>query len=271
MKKFSSFKILWHYLKDDKIKLFLYILLVLLTYLPGLATAIFWGLALEELMEMNLKGFVLYLAIWEGLFIFFYTILQIPRDYLYNYLEIKFMKNVSKDLYRKINNLPAIAFEEIGVGEFVNRLYNDPDRVMELLQKLIKLLCKGLVIILVLVVSFNISLLLGFEILIFAIIMGFISYRFFPKIKKTQESIKKESDSYVKVATENITGIREIKSLGIKRNIENGVFSILDKLLLSINGTSSGVLISYTVFSLFILFLNIWLSIVLSVAITPIF
>lgn len=232
MKKFSSFKILWHYLKDDKIKLFLYILLVLLTYLPGLATAIFWGLALEELIDMNLKGFVLYLAIWEGLFIFFYTILQIPRDYLYNYLEIKFMKNVSKDLYRKINNLPAIAFEEIGVGEFVNRLYNDPDRVMELLQKLIKLLCKGLVIILVLVVSFNISLLLGFEILIFAIIMGFISYRFFPKIKKTQESIKKESDSYVKVATENITGIREIKSLGIKRNIENGVFSILDKMFM---------------------------------------
>ena len=30
MKKFSSFKILWHYLKDDKVKLFIYILLVLL-------------------------------------------------------------------------------------------------------------------------------------------------------------------------------------------------------------------------------------------------
>ena len=49
--------------------------------------------------------------------------------------------------------------------------------------------------------------------------MGFISYKFFPKIKKTQEKIKKESDSYVKTATENLTGIREIKSLGIKTNI----------------------------------------------------
>ena len=230
MKKFSNFKILWHYLKEDKLKLILYIILVLLTYLPGLATAVFWGLALEELIELNLKGFVLYLAIWEGLFIFFYTILQIPRDYLYNYLEIKFMKNVSKDLYKKINNLPAIAFEEIGVGEFVNRLYNDPERVMELLQKLIKLICKGFVVVLVLIVSFSISLVLGIEILIFAISMGFISYKFFPKIKKTQESIKKEADSYVKTATENITGIREIKSLGIKRNIEFNIFSILDNL-----------------------------------------
>ena len=191
MKKFSSFKILWHYLKDDKVKLFVYMLLVLLTYLPGLATAIFWGLALEELMGMNLKGFVLYLAIWEGLFIFFYTILQIPRDYLYNYLEIKFMKNVSKDLYRKIDNLPAIAFEEIGVGEFVNRLYNDPDRVMELLQKLIKLLCKGLVIILVFIVSFNISLLLDLKYLYLRLLWGLFLIDFFLKLRKHKKVLKK--------------------------------------------------------------------------------
>lgn len=230
MKKFSTFKILFHYLKDEKLKMFIYILLVLFTYIPSLVTAYFWGIALEALMSKNFNEFVLYLAIWEGIYIFFYTILQIPRDTLYNYLEIKFTKNVSKDLYKKIDMLPAKAFEEIGVGEFINRLYTDPDRIMELLQKLIRLVCKALVVVVVLIVSFKISLLLGFEILIFSFIMGFISFKFFPKIKKTQESIKKESDNYVKVATENITGIREIKSLGIKKNIENNIFNILDNL-----------------------------------------
>ncbi len=230
MKKFSTFKILFHYLKDEKLKMFIYILLVLFTYIPSLVTAYFWGIALEALISKNFNDFVLYLAIWEGIYIFFYTILQIPRDTLYNYLEIKFTKNVSKDLYKKIDMLPAKAFEEIGVGEFINRLYTDPDRVMELLQKLIRLICKALVVVVVLIVSFKISLLLGCEILVFGFIMGFISFKFFPKIKKTQESIKKESDNYVKVATENITGIREIKSLGIKKNIENNIFSILDNL-----------------------------------------
>lgn len=230
MKKFSNFKILLSYLKDEKLKVFFYILLVLLTYLPSLATAFFWGVALEKLIEKDLWGFTLYLAIWEGIYIFFYTILQVPRDKLHNYLEIKFTKNVSKDLYQKIDRLPAKAFEEIGVGEFINRLYTDPDRVMELLQKLIKLICKSFVIIIVLVISFRISLLLGAEILIFGFIMGLISYKFFPKIKKTQESIKKESDNYVKVATENITGIREIKSLGVRKNIENNIFKIIDQL-----------------------------------------
>lgn len=230
MKKFSTFKILFHYLKDEKLKMFIYILLVLFTYVPSLVTAYFWGIALEALISKNFNEFVLYLAIWEGIYIFFYTILQIPRDTLYNYLEIKFTKNVSKDLYKKIDMLPANAFEEIGVGEFINRLYTDPDRIMELLQKLIRLVCKALVVVVVLIVSFKISLLLGCEILIFGFIMGFISFKFFPKIKKTQESIKKESDNYVKVATENITGIREIKSLGIKKNIENNIFNILDNL-----------------------------------------
>lgn len=232
MKKFSSFKILFHYLKDEKVRLLIYIVLVFLTYLPALGTAYFWGVALEKLILKDLNGFFINLVLWEGIYIVFYTILQIPKDSLYNYLEIKFTKNVSKDLYKKIDCLPSKAFEDIGVGEFINRLYNDPDRVMGLLQHLVKLICKGFVIIVVLIICFRISIILFLEVFVFAFIMGFISYKFFPKIKKTQESIKKESDNYVKVATENITGIREIKSLGIKKNIEKNIFGILDKLFM---------------------------------------
>lgn len=235
MNKVKSFKVLWKYIKDDKFKLFIYVLLVILTYAPTILSAFFWGKALEELLTKNIYNFVIYLGLWEGLYIIFYSILQLPRDYLYNYLEIKFIKNASKDLYKKIDNLPAIAFEKIGVGEFINRLYNDTDRVMELLAKLIKLLCKALVVVFVLIISFNISIILGIEIIIFGLIMGFISYKFFPKIKKVQEEIKKESDDYVKTATENITGIREIKSLGIKKIIEKDIFKKIDSLYYNTN------------------------------------
>ena len=208
---------------------------VILTYAPTILSAIFWGKALEQLLTKNIYSFVIYLGLWEGLYIIFYSILQLPRDYLYNYLEIKFIKNASKDLYKKIDNLPAVAFEKIGVGEFINRLYNDTDRVMELLAKLIKLVCKALVVVFVLIISFNISIILGIKIIIFGLIMGFISYKFFPKIKKVQEEIKKESDDYVKKATENITGIREIKSLGIKKIIEKDIFKKIDSLYYNTN------------------------------------
>lgn len=231
--KLKSFKILWHYLKGDKFKVLLYIILVLLNYLPALISAFFWGKALEYLIVKDFSNFTLYLTILVGIYVVFYTILQIPTKKLYNYLEIKFMKNVSFDLYKKIDNLPAIAFEDIGVGEFINRLYTDPDRVMSLLAQLVRLMCKAIVVIFVYCLSFSISIVLGIEMIIFSFIMGFISFKFFPKIKNTQKDIKKQSDEYVKISTENITGIREIKALGIKENIESNVFEKLKKLFLS--------------------------------------
>ena len=222
--------LIFKYLKEDKLKLIIYLILVFTSYVPSLGAAFFWGLALEKLILQEFQRFVLYLVIWEGLYILFYSILSMPRDYLYSYLEIKFTKNVIKDLYHKISNLPAIAYEDIGVGEFINRMYTDPDRIMELLAKLIKMSCRALVVIAILVISFKVSIVLGIEILAFAFIMGFISYKFFPKIKKTQEKIKKESDEYVKSATENLTGIREIKALGIKKNIEKRINFNIDNL-----------------------------------------
>ena len=223
MEKLKSFKILWNYLKKDKIKLFLYLFLVIITYIPALLSAFFWGLAVEYLINYQFIKFAIYLLAWSTLYILFYCVLQYPRERLYNILEINFIKRVSIDMYQKIQNLPSISFEEIGVGEFINRLYTDPDRIMELLSKLIRMICKSVVVIIILVISFKVSYILFLEIVIFAVIMGCISYKFFPKIKKTQEQIKKESDAYVKEATENITGIREIKSLGIKSNILNNV------------------------------------------------
>ena len=223
MEKLKSFKILWNYLKKDKIKLFLYLFLVIITYIPALLSAFFWGLAVEYLINYQFIKFAIYLLAWSTLYILFYCVLQYPRERLYNILEINFIKRVSIDMYQKIQNLPSISFEEIGVGEFINRLYTDPDRIMELLSKLIRMICKSVVVIIILVISFKVSYILFLEIVIFAVIMGCISYKFFPKIKKTQEQIKKESDAYVKEATENITGIREIKSLGIKNNILNNV------------------------------------------------
>ena len=182
----KNFKLIFSYLKGDKIKLCLYFLLVILTYLPTLLSSFFWGYAIQALIKNDFNNFLLFMLLREGMHVLFYAILSIPRDLTYNYLEIKFSKNVLKDLYRKITEMPASAFEEIGVGEFINRMTTDPDRVMELLNKLIKMTCRAIVIIVVLVIAFTSSIILGIEILVFGIIMGFISYKFFPKIKKTQ-------------------------------------------------------------------------------------
>lgn len=229
-KRNKNFRIIWHYLKDEKIRLFIYIILVVLMMLPQVFSPFLWGKALEALVHEEFKTFLIFLISYSGLYILFFTVFQIPCEMIYNKLEIKFVKNVSKDLYKKIDELPAKAFEEMGVGEFTNRLGSDPTRVIQLLTKLIRMTCRAITIIVIFLVACKISWVLGLEIFVFGLIMGLISYKIFPKIKEEQEKIKTESDNYSKLTTENISGIREIKSLGIKKSIEKTIFKNLDSL-----------------------------------------
>ncbi len=223
MKSLRNFKILFRYFKKDKLKLFLYIFLTISKHFEPLINAFVWANAFEALASGNKSLFIKCLILWSGIITFTWVVIQLPTDLLYNHLEKKFMENVSKDLYAKTSNLPAIAFEEIGVGEFINRMYTDPDRVLELLQKLIKLSCRLIIAIIIVIISFTVSLYVGLELVLLVVVMFILSNIYYPKIKNTQEKIKKDADTFIKVATQNITGIREIKALGIKHNINNRI------------------------------------------------
>ena len=227
-KKDNSFKLIFHYLKGEKVSLVLLVILMICNYIPDLCCPIFIGKALEFLLLKKYTLFVKYLVFYFLGYIIVYGVLLIPRMILYNKLQMSFINKVCKDMYNKYQNLPAIAFEKAGVGELINRLSSDPDRVLDLLNQLVKMILKIIMALIIVVVSFKISIFIGIEITIFAIIMGIISSKYFPVIKNTQKEIKKESDKLIKRTTENLTGIREIKALGIKNNMINLINNDID-------------------------------------------
>ena len=227
-KKDNSFKLIFHYLKEDKVKMILLVILMICNYIPDLCCPIFIGKALEFLLLKKYALFVKYLVLYFSGYVIVYGVLLIPRLILYNKLQMSFINKVCKDMYNKYQNLPAIAFEKAGVGELINRLSSDPDRVLDLLNQLVKMILKIIMALIIVIVSFKISIFIGIEITIFALIMGIISSKYFPIIKSTQKEIKNESDKLVKRATENLTGIREIKALGIKNNMINLVNNDID-------------------------------------------
>ena len=206
----------------------LLVILMICNYIPDLCCPIFIGKALEFLLLKKYALFVKYLVLYFSGYVIVYGVLLIPRMILYNKLQMSFINKVCKDMYNKYQNLPAIAFEKAGVGELINRLSSDPDRVLDLLNQLVKMILKIIMALIIVVVSFKISIFIGIEITIFAIIMGIISAKYFPVIKSTQKEIKKESDKLIKRATENLTGIREIKALGIKNNMINLINNDID-------------------------------------------
>ena len=227
-KKDNSFKLIFHYLKEDKVKMILLVILMICNYIPDLCCPIFIGKALEFLLLKKYALFVKYLVLYFSGYVIVYGVLLIPRLILYNKLQMSFINKVCKDMYNKYQNLPAIAFEKAGVGELINRLSSDPDRVLDLLNQLVKMILKIIMALIIVIVSFKISIFIGIEITIFALIMGIISSKYFPIIKSTQKEIKKESDKLIKRATENLTGIREIKALGIKNNMINLINNDID-------------------------------------------
>ena len=206
----------------------LLVILMICNYIPDLCCPIFIGKALEFLLLKKYALFVKYLVLYFSGYVIVYGVLLIPRLILYNKLQMSFINKVCKDMYNKYQNLPAIAFEKAGVGELINRLSSDPDRVLDLLNQLVKMILKIIMALIIVIVSFKISIFIGVEITIFAIIMGIISSKYFPVIKSTQKEIKKESDKLIKRTTENLTGIREIKALGIKNNMINLINNDID-------------------------------------------
>ena len=230
MKKLKHFKILFRYFKKDKAKLITYLVLTVLKYFEPLLNAFIWANAFQALADGNKNLFFKFLIIWSSIIIIAWVFIQIPTDFLYNYLEKKFMENVIKDLYVKVSDMTATGHEEIGVGEFVNRMTNDPDRILDLLNRLIKLTCRLIIAIIIIIITFTVSIYVGLELVFLCIVMFFLSNVYYPKLKKIHEDIKKESDKYVKVATQNITGIREIKALGIKDNINRRMFTNIEDL-----------------------------------------
>lgn len=230
MKNLKNFKVLFRYFKDDKFRFITYIILTIIKFMEPLVNAFIWAFAFQALSEGNVKEFIIYLSLWSSLIILAWVVIQLPADLIYNKLEKDFIEKVNKDLYCKIGELPAIAFEDIGTGEFINRLSTDPERILELLQKLIKLTCRLIIAIIVVFVAFSVSLIVGLELMVLVIVMYILSNIYYPEIKKMQELIKKDSDKYIKNATQNISGIREIKALGIKDNINRNIISQLNEL-----------------------------------------
>lgn len=230
MSKKDVFVTVWKYLKGSRIKVFIYLVLMILTNIVYLIYPYFWANALSALINKDLNLLLLYLACWSGLSILSRIILDLPIEFLYKRIEISFIKKFQTDLYNKTLNLPAIAYEKLGSGEIVNRVFNDPKTVTETLGTFVNLFSKFVCTILIFIYMINISIILAIELFIFGMYILLLNKYFKPKVREIEKERKKIEDEYLKTTTESFNGIREIRALGIKDKIKNKVKSLTTNL-----------------------------------------
>ena len=230
MKDLKNFKIIIKYLKKEKVRVILYILLSIIINIVPLTTSIFWAYTVDNLTTNQEVNFLIFLALFSLSNILSWSIIYTLQELLYNRLEKIFIKNGQIELYNKILNLPAIAFEDMGVGELTNRLNNDLEKIISLLKRIVDLSSRLITALVILIYSFYISIIVGIEFIVLGIFMYILANIYYPKIKKIQEEISKETDILSKNATEDINGIREIKALGIKKIANSRMQKIIENI-----------------------------------------
>ena len=91
---------------------------------------------------------------------------------------------------------------------------------------MIKLTCRLIIAIIIVVISFTVSVFVGIELLLLVVVMFILSNVYYPKIKKIQEEIKKEADNYIKFKTSNNKHSFKLKYFFTHKYITTSIFKL---------------------------------------------
>jgi ATP-binding cassette subfamily B protein len=230
MKNIKELKPVFNLLKEEKKKFILFCLVLLIIESTSIFTGYLNGAAVESITKLNLKASINYLLIYFVYSLTFNGILYIFASNGLVKLESKLTRKIGYEAYYKALNLPAYAYEKMSSGEIINRITSDSDVLSFTFRKLIEAVGSIISTVILLFYIFYNSVIIGLEIIILMIILFVIMHYFNPKIKESHSKRKKEQDKFSSLVNESIRGVREIKTLGIRKNLLSEMKDIIEML-----------------------------------------
>lgn len=225
-KSIKEFKNIYKLIKEDKGKLIFAFICVFLSSMLSITNGWLQGKVTEEIVAKNLKASLIFLLIYFIIDILFNNFLSNIGVMISSRIEAKLSKKLSIMVYKKTLNLPAYAFEEKTSGELINRITSDTETLSNTFNSIIQTLINAFGCLLILIYIFFNSFVVGMEIVIFLVVIFAITKIFNPKIKKINQELKAKKDDYTALSAESIRGIREVKTLGIKKNLIGEISSL---------------------------------------------
>ena len=151
---------------------------------------------------------------------------------LYVRLNEKIVFDIKKDMFQKIVNLPTKAFDDMRIGEFMSRLNGDAGVIAGILtQQFVSMIIDVLKVLIVGVIIFKINLHLSLA------VTGCLSLSYFvflisgKMLRKQNEVMAKLRDSYFSSVQETVSGIREVKSMGMQQQRIGSFLSLGSELM----------------------------------------
>ena len=227
MKNIKEFIPLWKLIKEEKVKLIIASTLILIAGIAEIATGYLNGAAVESITNLALKNAVIYLLIYLGIELLSHALIENYAGGMLERIESKLSRKLGYFTYEKALNMPAYAYEEKTSGEITNRIINDADSLSFVFNHLLQAISSLIGSLVVIVYIFINSWIVGLEIVVFVFLLFLIIKKYNPILKQAHKERKEKQDLFTSLVTESIRGIREIKTLGIKKSLLNDMTEII--------------------------------------------
>lgn len=227
MKNLKEFIPLWKLIKEEKIRLIIASTLILLSGLAEITTGYLNGAAVEAITNMALKQALIYLIIYLIMELIMRALALNVANAMLEKVESKLTRKLGYFTYQKSLDLPAYAYEEKTSGEIINRITTDADSLSFSFGHLLNAISSLIGSIVIIIYIFINSWIIGAEILLFLVILFLIIKKYNPIMKVAHKERKEQQDKFTSLVTESIRGIREIKTLGIKKSLLNDMTEII--------------------------------------------
>lgn len=218
-KKFKEFIPLLRFIKKEKKKFILFNFCLFLSSFSFLFTGYLNGGAIEYVTKHKLGMAITFFLIYFVMEIIVDDGFSIFSRRGLEKLENKVSRKISYETYNKVLNLPAVAFEEKTSGEIINRITQDADTLSFVFGRIVRILAAMVSTIIIFVYILFHSYIIAIEIVVILTILILILKHYSPLLKQAHKDRKKKQDKQTSLITESVRGIREIKTLGIKKNL----------------------------------------------------
>ena len=227
MKFWKEFKPVLNLLKKEKKKFIVFSVLLFICEFSYVICGHLNGSAISEITKLHLKPAIIYMLIYFGYLVVVHVIQELATNGVVK-LESKLTRLIGYETYCKALDMPAYAYEEMSSGEIINRITNDADSLSFTFRKLIEAFADITSSLVLIFYIFYHSYIVGLIIIILMLVLFIIMKIFNPKMKKAHADRKKEQDKYTSQVSETVRGVREIKTLGIKKNLIDEMKNIID-------------------------------------------
>ena len=227
MKNLKEFIPLIKLIGEEKRKLIIASIIIFISGICEICTGYLNGAAVEAITKYDVKKALAFLGVYfvleltmDGYF------LHLANSMLYK-IESLLTRRLGFNSYKKALELPSVAYEKYSSGEIINRITNDADTLSFAFGRLLNMVSSLVASFIIIIYVFFNSWIVGLEIVIIVSLLFIVIKIYNPKLKNIHTERKKEQDKFTSLTNESIRGIREIKTLGIKKGLISNMTDII--------------------------------------------